>query len=176
MKFNISILFSILILVFSFCSGKQENYNVEKDVRETEKALVEVNRLMVQKDKEKILEYIRLHHLDMKETHTGLWYEIYGKGSGEKAQSNKLATISYRVYLLDGTLCYTSDSMGLKHFRIGQGGVEAGLEEGILLLREGDKARFIMPPHLAHGLPGDGYKIPARSIIIYDIELLKVES
>jgi FKBP-type peptidyl-prolyl cis-trans isomerase FkpA len=176
MKISGSILIALLFIMFPFCSGKQEKYNIEKEVHETEKALVEVNRLMVKKDKEKIIEYIRLHHLDMKETPTGLWYEIYRKGSGEKAQSNKLATISYHVYLLNGTFCYSSDSLGLKQFRIGQGGVESGLEEGVLLLREGDKAKFIMPPHLAHGLPGDGNKIPARSIIVYDIELLKVES
>jgi len=53
--------------------------------------------------------------------------------------------------------------------------VESGLEEGILLLRVGDKATFIMPPHLAHGLQGDGDRIPARSIIMYDVLLLKVE-
>ena len=63
-----------------------------------------------------------------------------------------------------------------KQFRIGQGGVESGLEEGVLLLlHEGDKATFIMPPHLAHGLPGDGNRIPARSIIVYEVELVKVE-
>jgi FKBP-type peptidyl-prolyl cis-trans isomerase len=54
--------------------------------------------------------------------------------------------------------------------------VESGLEEGILLLREGDKAKFILPPHLAHGLLGDDNKIPARSIIVYDLELLSLEN
>jgi FKBP-type peptidyl-prolyl cis-trans isomerase len=52
--------------------------------------------------------------------------------------------------------------------------VESGLEEGILLLQEGDKARFIMPPHLAHGLIGDRDKIPARATIIYDLELVSL--
>jgi FKBP-type peptidyl-prolyl cis-trans isomerase len=61
-----------------------------------------------------------------------------------------------------------------KTFLIGQGGVESGLEEGILLLQEGDKARFIMPPHLAHGLIGDRDKIPARATIIYDLELVSL--
>ena len=59
-------------------------------------------------------------------------------------------------------------------FKVGFGGVESGLEEGVLLLRTGDKARFIMPPHLAHGLIGDGDCIPMRAIIIYDVELVRV--
>jgi FKBP-type peptidyl-prolyl cis-trans isomerase len=57
---------------------------------------------------------------------------------------------------------------------VGKGGVESGLEEGILLLHEGDKARFVLAPHLAHGLIGDENRIPPRSIIIYYIELLAV--
>jgi len=82
--------------------------------------------------------------------------------------------LNYRISLLDGTLCYSSDSLGVKEFAIGHGGVESGLEEGILLLKVGDKARFIMPPFKAHGLLGDMKKIPARSIIVYEIELLKL--
>jgi len=39
----------------------------------------------------------------------------------------------------------------------------------------GDKATFIMPPHLAYGLPGDGNKIPARSVIAYEVILVKVD-
>jgi FKBP-type peptidyl-prolyl cis-trans isomerase len=38
----------------------------------------------------------------------------------------------------------------------------------------GDKARLILPPHLAHGLLGDENRIPARSIIVYEIELLDI--
>ena len=43
-------------------------------------------------------------------------------------------------------------------------------------MRAGDKARFIIPPHLAYGLLGDENRIPARSIIIYQVELVDVKS
>jgi FKBP-type peptidyl-prolyl cis-trans isomerase len=96
------------------------------------------------------------------------------QGEGRKAKEGFWATINYKVYLLEGTECYSSDNDGPKTFQIGRGGVEAGLEEGILLLNEGARAKFIMPPHLAHGLPGDGHKIPARAIIIYEVELVRL--
>jgi FKBP-type peptidyl-prolyl cis-trans isomerase len=79
--------------------------------------------------------------------------------------------IDYSVSLLDGTECYSSKSTGPQEFRIGQDNVESGLHEAILLMKVGDKARFILPPHLAHGLIGDQNKIPAMSTIIYDVEL-----
>jgi FKBP-type peptidyl-prolyl cis-trans isomerase len=76
--------------------------------------------------------------------------------------------------LLDGTLCYSSDSLGEKTFLVEQDNVESGLHEGIQKLREGDKALFILPSHIAHGLLGDDSKIPSHSSVIYEIELLSV--
>ena len=112
----------------------------------------------------------------MKETSSGLWYAITpGAGRYKNVQTGMLVTLKYRVSLLNGNICYNSDSLGVKQFIVGKGGVESGLEEGILLLKQGDKALFIMPPHLAHGLQGDGNKIPQRAIIVYDVDLLKAE-
>ena len=57
---------------------------------------------------------------------------------------------------------------------MGYAEVESGLHEGVQLMRVGDKSRMIMPPHLAHGILGDGDCIPRRAIIIYDVELLNI--
>ncbi len=168
----------LIIIVATFllsCSRKQEQAVSEAEIRETEEALIGANRLLVQRDKEKILEYIEQHRLNLEETSSGLWYTVTEKGRGIKVGENSRVTIAYEVSLLDATKCYDSDSLGLKQFVVGKGGVESGLEEGILLLHEGSKALFIMPPHLAHGVPGDGNRIPARSIIVYKVDLLKVE-
>ncbi len=168
--------FAIVVMVFLLsCSRKQEHAISEAEIRETKEALVGANRLLVQKDKEKIREYLEQHQLNLEETSSGLWYVVTDKGTGNKAEMNNRVTIAYEISLLDGTRCYDSDSLGLKQFVVGKGGVESGLEEGILLLHEGSKALFIMPPHLAHGVPGDGNRIPARSVIVYQVELIKVE-
>jgi FKBP-type peptidyl-prolyl cis-trans isomerase len=164
-----------ILMLFHFCSGNQEKTITNAELHNTEEALVGANRILVKKDQEKIMAYVRRNNLTMKETSSGLWYGIERYGFGVKAQENALVTLKYKVSLLDGTVCYDSDSLGVKQFTIGKGGVESGLEEGVLFLSIGDKATFIMPPHLAHGLPGDGNKIPARSIIVYDVILLKAE-
>jgi FKBP-type peptidyl-prolyl cis-trans isomerase len=167
--------FAVMLLFFQCCSRNREGNITEKEIRETEEALIGANRLLVQKDREKIVSYMQQHDLKLKETASGLWYVITRQGSGAEVKENMLVTLNYKVSLLDYTKCYGSDSLGVKQFRVGKGGVESGLEEGMLMLNEGSKALFLMPPHLAHGFPGDGNKIPPRSIIVYDIELLKVE-
>jgi FKBP-type peptidyl-prolyl cis-trans isomerase len=164
---------STVLLSLNACKSKTRSYSA-KEQNEIKENLLKANRGLVAKDQEDIAAYASQKQWNMQKTETGLWYEIITNANGRKANSGMVAHLSYTVNLLDGTLCYSSDSLGIKTFKIGQGGVESGLEEGVLMLSEGDVARFIMPPHLAHGLLGDENKIPSRSTIVYNIELLKL--
>lgn len=144
------------------------------DQQELRKTLEETNKILLDSEKQEIKDFISRYGWEMKETGSGLWYQIYQDGDGEQASSGRMALINYSIHLITGDLVYSSETDGAREFRIGRGGVELGLEEGILLMKQGDKARFIMPSHLAHGVPGDGVKIPARATIVYDVELVKV--
>jgi FKBP-type peptidyl-prolyl cis-trans isomerase FkpA len=175
MKNNKLFVLLILVPVFLMCSRNTEKNLTNEQIRETEEALIGANRMLLQKDKDRIKEYMAEHDLSLRETETGLWFEIIKNGNGTQVQDGMLLTIDYKVSLLDGTVCYSSDSLGYKQFRAGKGGIESGLDEGIRMLNEGSEAIFVLPPHLAHGLTGDGDRIPARSVILYYVKLLKVE-
>lgn len=172
--------FSIIsILIFGICAinscTEEKNGKTKKSKEELEqykRTLQTTNKYLTTLDAERIANYAKRRKWDLIETQSGLWYQIYEKGNGTKAKPGQIAVLNYKISLLDGTVCYTSDSAGVKEFSIGHGGVESGLEEGILLLNAGDKARFIMPPFKAHGLLGDMEKIPPRSIIVYELELV----
>ena len=172
-QFKSIILYIVLFLLILSCRQRPDVTRGNDSV--SRENLIRANKILVKQDAEKIEAYVKRRNWEMKETETGLWYMIYEKGNGARAKEGDIATIDYKISLLDGTECYSSAISGPKEFKIGQGGVESGLEEGILLLHVGDKARFIMPPHLAHGLLGDNNKIPARSIILYEVNLTKLE-
>lgn len=164
---------SILFICLSCQSSVQEND--EPDEASIRDQLLKANTVLTDVEDQEIKDFIRRHEWDMEETGSGLRYMIYDEGKGEKAEKNKIAVFHYSVWLITGDLIYTSRESGMAEFKIGRGGVESGLEEGILLLREGDKAKFILPSHLAHGVPGDGAKIPQRATLIYDIELVELQ-
>ena len=129
---------------------------------------------MLTEDRE-IEDFIFRYHWKMTKSPTGLRYFIYTRGSGKKAEKGERATLQFTVRLLNGNLCYSSVVDGKKTFKIGYGGVESGLEEGILLLKVGDKAKFILPSHLAFGLLGDQNKIPQNASLVYDVELVEIK-
>ncbi len=171
-KLFIAIIFPAFIIVS--CAKTRHEEKKEKEKVIFKEPFLKANRYLVKKDAERIQSYIKRRNWEGELRPNGLWYMIYEKGQGPKAQTGNIAIINYSIDLLDGTHCYDSDSLGVKKFKIGNGGVEAGLEEGILLMQEGDKARFIMPPHLAWGLIGDQKCIPPRAILVYQVELVKL--
>lgn len=131
------------------------------------------NRELLERDAELIRRYIARRNWEMQTTKSGLYFSIIEEGDGEPAKKGDLISLEYKLSLLDGTLCYSSED-GPLVFRVGQGGVEAGLEEAVLMLRKGDKARLILPPFIAHGLTGDQNKIPPRAVIVYELEVLSI--
>ncbi|MDQ3045960.1 MAG: FKBP-type peptidyl-prolyl cis-trans isomerase [Bacteroidota bacterium] len=146
--------------------------------KEFQDRLIEANKMYVKRESDEIDQYAKHKNWEMITTGTGLRYMITKKGTGEIAALDEkfdiYAKVNYKVYLLDGTLCYSSDSLGAYEFLIGHDHVERGLHEGIQYLHVGDQAIFILPSHLAHGLMGDQGKIPAKSSVRYDIDLLGI--
>jgi len=163
-----------VLLFFNTCKKEETRKLSGKDIQEQKEMMVRVNKYLVKKDVELIESYIQRRGWEMEVTESGLFYQVYEHGDGKAAASGKYATINYLISLLDGTICYTSEDLGPKVFMIGRSSEESGLEQGVLMMQAGDKARFIMPPHLAHGLLGDEDRIPPRSIIVYEVELLEL--
>jgi len=165
--------FLLISLLFNSCKEKSEEEI--KDWSKINKELIEVNKNLVKIDRENILKYIDQNELQMTENKSGLWFSVTKSGKGEKITENQTATINYKIELLDGTLCYSSDKDGSMTFKVGKAQVATGLQQGVLKMRKGDKAIFIIPPHLAYGLVGDDNKIPGRATLVYTVELLKID-
>ncbi len=171
----------LLFLLFAFvfitvsCSNIKENDPQVVSQNQVEKTLMGANHRLVDAENQEIKDFIHRRNWEMEKTGSGLRYMIYHDGEGEKAQIDKIAEIKYEVSLLTGDVIYSSEIDGAKEFILGKGSVERGLEEGILMMNENDKAIFILPSHLAHGVPGDGNKIPRRATIVYDVELIDLK-
>lgn len=106
---------------------------------------------------------------------SGLQYLISESSTGQMAESFRSVTVHYTGYLEDGNIFDSSVERGFPfEFDLGKDFVIAGWEEGILHMREGEKFRFIVPPSLAYGDRGFPPTIPGNALLIYDVELLKI--
>ncbi len=109
-------------------------------------------------------------------TESGLHYKIINKGDGVQAVAGKTVSVHYKGSLIDGTVFDSSYKRNEPiDFPLGAGHVISGWDEGIALLKVGDKARFVIPPHLGYGASGAGGVIPPDATLIFDVELMDIK-
>lgn len=109
-------------------------------------------------------------------TESGLRYKMIQKGSGKQAESGKTVSVHYEGSLETGKVFDSSYPRKKPiEFRLGQGQVIEGWDEGIALLQVGDKARFVIPSYLGYGPSGAGGVIPPNATLIFDVELMDVK-
>jgi FKBP-type peptidyl-prolyl cis-trans isomerase FkpA len=143
-----------------------------KQVKDVSMAMNEWDRT---RQNDEINQYIKNRGWEMQMTGSGLRWMMLNKGTGAQPRSGNQVMVKYKITLMDGTVCYTSEKDGPKVFLVSEDDVESGLHEAIQLMHKGDQMRFILPSHLAHGLMGDEDKIPPRASVIYEIELLELK-
>jgi len=109
-------------------------------------------------------------------TESGLRYKMIQKGSGAKAGKGQTVSVHYEGQLVNGMVFDSSYKRKEPiEFPLGVGQVIPGWDEGISLLSVGDKARFVIPSHLAYGSAGAGGVIPPDATLIFDVELMAVK-
>jgi len=167
----------VILLLFIACNGGHVNNVDDNKQPDYKKNLETANKHLTKTEDTEIRDFIKRYGWNMNETGTGLRYMIYSNADMTRNSPEKgsIVKINYSISLINGNLCYTSDSTGPKIFEIGKGHAESGLEEGLMLLNKGDKAKFIIPSHLAFGLQGDMNRIPKRATLVYDVELLDIK-
>ena len=108
-------------------------------------------------------------------TDSGLRYKVLQKGNGAKAAKGKNISVHYKGQLTDGRVFDSSYQRKQPiDFQVGVGQVIKGWDEGLQLLQVGDKARLVIPSHLAYGSQGAGGVIPPDATLIFDVELMDV--
>ncbi len=172
----IALVYGTTLLALS-CGNDKEKVTHKTDIesKEFKEKLVDANKIYVKKESDEIDQYVKHKGWEMITTGSGLRYMITQKGKGAVPQTEQTVRLNFNVKLLDGTLCYSSDSTGVYEFIVDKSSVETGLHEGVKYLHVGDKATFILPSHLAYGLIGDEKKIPGRASVLYELELLSVK-
>ncbi len=138
----------------------------------------------VAKDEKNLKAYFAKNKLTPLKTASGLYYTIQEEGTGEKALAGDSVSMNYTGRLLDGTKFDSNRDTAFHHvqpldFVLGRGAVIRGWDEGIALLKTGAKATFYIPSGLAYGAqarPGSAANpngIPAYSVLLFDVQLLK---
>jgi FKBP-type peptidyl-prolyl cis-trans isomerase len=167
----------IFAIIFYSCNQHPERQQSTADDMEARQAdikeqFMDANRRLMQKEEDEMDYYAVSHRMPFIRTKSGIRYFVYKPSEkGDSIRDGNVVTLGYKVFLLDGTLCYSSDQDGKRTIIIGQEQIESGIHKGLQYLKRGDRAILLIPSPLAHGLLGDFKKIPPQMSIVYDVQV-----
>ena len=163
----------VLPFIITSCQSAPKKKEQKNEVESNEKIknqIVRVNQLELQKENDEMDAYERSHQINFLKSNSGIRYFVYKHSEkGDSIKNKMLVSLDFEIRLLDGTLCYSSKNEGRKEMIVGADEAESGLHKGLLFLKRGDKALFLLPSVLAHGLMGDYKKIPPQMPILFDV-------
>ena len=168
--------------------AEMQAFYEEAMVKEQEKSAERAKTLLVEEAKT-IDAYLAKNNLKGQKTASGLVYVIEKEGTGDSTSVGSTLYVNYAGYLLDGPLFDTSypelakaNNMFSEErpyeplpVNVGVGQVIPGWDEGLMLLKKGSKAKFIIPSPLGYGESGAGAMIPANSILVFDVEVTDIK-
>ncbi|WP_439185031.1 FKBP-type peptidyl-prolyl cis-trans isomerase [Carboxylicivirga taeanensis] len=107
-------------------------------------------------------------------TPSGLQYKVIAEGEGAAPAATDVVTVHYKGSLINGEVFDSSEGGEPISFPLNR--VIKGWTEGLQLMKEGGKTIFYIPHELAYGANGAGQVIPPYSALVFEVELLKVET
>ena len=175
--------------VEAFCAGAKDGITGNRlKVQEPQKTevLKSFEMYMQQKQQEKMEKESRFNkevaksileqnrqNKDIKETESGLQYQVVVEGKGKKPLATDMVKVHYVGTLFNGQKFDSSRDRGEPiTFSLNQ--VIRGWSEGVQLMKEGSTYKFWIPSDLGYGDQGFQNVIPGGSLLIFEVELLEV--
>lgn len=122
----------------------------------------------------KITELEQKNGKSFTKTDSGLMIMALREGSGETTPSaTSRVRVHYEGSLLDGSVFDSSYKRG-KPAEFGLNQVIKGWQEGVGMMKPGEKAVMIIPPTIGYGERGAGASIPPNSFLVFTVELIDI--
>jgi FKBP-type peptidyl-prolyl cis-trans isomerase FkpA len=155
MKHFLSALFALTL--FISCTGSDKDLNAPPKDYSAE-------------NEQQIKDYLTKNNLTATRSDSGLYYIITKPGDGAQPTAASNVTVAYKGYFTSGKVFDQSKDAGIS-FGLNQ--VIKGWTEGIPYFKEGGNGVLLIPSHLGYG-SYDYSGIPAGSVLIFDVKLIKV--
>ncbi len=128
--------------------------------------IINANKVIAAAEETQIDSYLARRQWTMTRLGDGVRYHEYHPGNGNRLDYEDHVVVTYRLELLNGTLIYNGQSDTLT---LGRHQPNEGLDHALRQLRRGSRARVIVPSAIGYGVVGDGDRVPARAVLVYDL-------
>jgi len=159
----------LLSIVLCSCKKTQPQLPANKIVENNEDAqtLLEINKKLALREDSLLKIVVNKKDKSFVKSELGFWYKITNKTNGSLPKNNEQCEINYALKLLSGRVVLKES----KKIVIGKKDIVPGIEEGVKLLKKGERATLIIPWYLGYGMTGLDELIPPYTSLICEVEL-----
>ncbi|MBO7433677.1 MAG: FKBP-type peptidyl-prolyl cis-trans isomerase [Salinivirgaceae bacterium] len=130
---------------------------------------------LVQADSFPAIKPFAVKGVKKQKTQSGITCYCIEQGHGKPAKKGDNVYVNYTGWLPDGTIYTTTRTSGeAQRFTAGMGEAFVGMDSALLMMPEGAKCRFIIPYRLAFGEKGYANRIPPKTDVTLDIEMVRI--
>jgi FKBP-type peptidyl-prolyl cis-trans isomerase FklB len=166
---------SVMAGVRDGLEGKDPQYSMELCQLAVQRLSEERMANLERRNKEFLLQNAKAEGVQT--TPSGLQYKVLKSGNGPTPTAEDTVKVHYRGQLVDGTVFDESYGGGPASLKVsGPQGVIPGWKEALEQMKVGDKWQLVVPSNLAYGERGHPAGIPPNATLIFEVELLGIES
>ncbi|GMU02207.1 hypothetical protein KH5H1_63270 [Corallococcus caeni] len=110
----------------------------------------------------------------MNKSESGLYTQDLVVGTGAEAVNGSRVLVHYTGWLPDGSKFDSSRGGQPFSFAVGAGQVIEGWDEGLVGMRVGGTRKLVIPSDMGYGSRGAPPVIPADSVLVFDVELMRI--
>lgn len=157
------------MLLFSSCHGDPPIVN-QPSVSDNgiKEHMINANKTIAQSEETTIDEYIARHRWTMEKLLDGVRIWVYEEGNGNKVKYEDSVYVRYNIEAINGKTFYSDITEG---FVAGRRHIMIGLDQAVLQMNYGSRAKIILPSAMAYGIAGDNDRIPKSAILVIDLQI-----
>lgn len=156
----------------------------DEEIESSNEAQENINKITAESEAKRYAKYLeekasfcaKMNVSNAIKTDSGLGILKLKETNGKKVVDNKQITADYTIYVADGKKIQSTENTGkplVFQLNDEKKPMITGFKEGVLTLREGEKARFFIPYYIAFGEEKYG-PFPAKADLVFEVEILKV--
>ncbi|KWW30059.1 MAG: FKBP-type peptidyl-prolyl cis-trans isomerase [bacterium P3] len=167
-------MFFVAAIVTLHCIGCRRatpvvEVEAKRDNEALKERLINANKYIASSEQNQIEGYVGRRGWNTLKLSCGAHLYIRHEGGGSAIGYEDTVTVRYTLSTLTGITIYTDRT---EHLTVGRRQATVSLDEALLQLRHGSQACLISPSEAGHGVAGDGDRVPARTVLVYDMTVL----
>jgi gliding motility-associated peptidyl-prolyl isomerase len=167
----------VILVLFAFsCSKPEARKPIVRKTSSFMNESIERNKLLTQVENELLQKKMEADSSrEYQNSAQGFWYYYDHKMDSDAPmpEPGDDVVFSYEIRNLDDEIIFSKDELGEVVYRVDKEELITGLQDGIKLMRRGEKVTFLFPSYKAYGYSGSE-RIEPNQPLIYKVELLAV--